>query len=157
MNLQGQTTGGDEDPRLLLLNALEELPRACGPQGGVRGTGGAALLRTTALHLYSWRATEQHGIDHARSLAPAADVSSGAGQRAADERQAETLLARAVETEPFHVPTVAALAFVFLQRCGGGDTGGCGTKARAERLLEKAVACSGGRGAFLATEKLRMR
>ena len=117
-----------------------------------------ALLRTTALHLYSWRATETNGVRHAHSLAPAAAASSGGSKRAADERHAETLLTRAVEIEPFHAPTIAALAFVLLQRAGGGGGGGGGTDScramvRAEALLEKAVACSGGRGAFPATEQ----
>lgn len=152
LNLQGQTSGVDEDPRLLLLKVLEELPNACGPQAGGRGTESAALLRTTALHLYSWRATEQHGVGHTRSLTSAAVVSSEAGRKAADERRAETLLTRAVEIEPFHVPTIAALAFVLLQRCGGGDTGDCCAKARAERLFEKAIACSCGRGEFSAPD-----
>lgn len=97
-----------------------------------------ALLRTAALHAYTWRAVRN--INEGKP--PTAADASVVNDRAADERQAEMLLARAIELEPFHVPTMAALAFVLLQSSGGGRA-----MARAEGLLEKAVECAGRRGA----------
>lgn len=67
-------------------------------------------------------------------------ATAAATKKAADEKQAELLLARALQLEPFHVPTLTALAFVLLQR------GSEGAEARAEQLLDKAVKCAGPRG-----------
>lgn len=135
-----QHTGDEEEtPRSLLLNALPAPLCTSTPQRGLGagGTESVALLRTAALYLYSWRVTSlsDNGDALARERSPMAVVN-----RAADERQTETLLARAIELEPFHVPTLTALAFVLLQRSGG-----CAV-ARADRLLEKAVDSAGPRG-----------
>lgn len=57
--------------------------------------------------------------------------------RSLGETQVEALLEKAVDLEPFHVPTLTVLSFVFLQR---------GAVARAERMLERAMKCAGQRG-----------
>lgn len=57
--------------------------------------------------------------------------------RSLEESHAEALLERAVDLEPFHLPTLAVLSFVFLQR---------GSVAKAERMLERAMKCAGQRG-----------
>ena len=126
-------TGQEENPRSLLLKALQECPG---------GRVSVALLRTAALHLYTWRASGNAGND---ACSTAAAVSM-ANSEAADERHAESLLARAVELEPFHVATLTALAFMLLQRSGDGCSSDR-TMARAEGLLEKAIECAGRRGA----------
>lgn len=103
------------------------------------------------MHLYSWRCTasgpEGNGVLHSSnkssrtaSTAPSATATTALVKRAVDEKQAEALLARALELEPFHVPTLTALAFVLLQRGGGG---GDASSARAEELLDNAVKCAG--------------
>eukprot|EP00903_Cladosiphon_okamuranus_P013005 g12134.t2 len=125
-----QTTEEVEDPRNLLLSALREC------QGG---GGNVALLRTVALHLYTWRPSGNRDDDTCPSAAPVSVVKD----KVADERQAEMLLARAASLEPFHVPTMAALAFMLLQ--GSGGVGSERAMTRAERLLEKAIECTGRR------------
>lgn len=135
-----QHTGDEEEtPRSLLLNALPAPLCTSTPQRGLGagGTESVALLRTAALYLYTWRVNSlsDNGDTLARETSPVAVVN-----RAADEKQTETLLARAIELEPSHVPTLTALALVLLQRGGG-----CAV-ARAEGLLEKAVDSAGPRG-----------
>lgn len=154
----------EQNPRNLLLHALQALSSACMPHlGGVGvGVGGGgresvALFRTMALHLYAWRGSEDTGtgdnISPMPSPSPAvvaatAAVESAASTRAADERHTEMMLTKAVELEPFHVPTLTALAFVILQRGSGGGGGGSGRgMVRAEELLERAVEVAGRRGA----------
>lgn len=105
-----------------------------------------ALLRTAALHVYTWRALGN--IDNRTS--PTAEAASVVNGKAGDERQAEMLLARAFELEPFHVPTMTALAFVLLQRSSGSSGGRA--MARAEGLLEKAIECAGRKGSCIGTE-----
>lgn len=56
------------------------------------------------------------------------------------EKQAEKLLSKAVELEPFHVPTLVTLAMVLFQR------GSEGAVDRAGKLLENAVKYSGRTG-----------
>lgn len=154
---EAQVSEVEENPRNLLLHVLQALPNTCMPQqggGGGRGRGreSVALLRTTALHLYAWRVAGNPGINDELSPLPspaamaAAAVESAASTRAVDERHTEMLLARAVEIEPFHVPTLTALAFVLLQRGSGSGGGGGREMERAERLLERAVEYSGRRG-----------
>lgn len=123
--------GEEEKPLDLLLNALQESGRG----------GNVALLRTAALYLYTWRASRSTE----GGTSETATAVSGEDKTAADERQAEMMLSRALELEPFHAPTMAALAFVLLQRSGGGGSGRA--MARAEGLLEKAIECAGQRGA----------
>ena len=100
-----------------------------------------ALLRTAALHLYTWRASGSTGS----ATCPTTPAASLVINKAAAERQAEVLLSRAVDLEPFHVPTIAALAFVLLQRNGSGGNGRA--MVQAECLLQKAIECAGRRGA----------
>lgn len=138
LHQEEQTAGDEENPRCLLLNALQE---CAGERVSV------ALLRTAALHLYTWRASGSSGD----GIFPTAAAVSAVPHKAADERQAEMLLVRAVKLEPFHVPTMTALAFVLLQRSGGSGEGGRAV-ASAEGLLEKAVECAGRRGACEGTE-----
>lgn len=137
-------TGGDESPRALLIGALA-LPSY--RPGMPMGEGaGVALLRTAALHLYAWRESETLNGGVKFPLSPGAAAKETIDNRASDERQAEALLARALELEPFHVPTLSALAFTLLQRSTSRGAGpGC-TMARAEGLLEKAVEYGGRRG-----------
>lgn len=145
----------EENPRDLLLHALQALPSAFRPrQGGGGGGGGkesVALFRTTALHLYAWRATETPDTDRPSPMpspaaVAAAAVESAASIRAVDERNTQMLLAKAVELEPFHVPSLAALAFVLLQQGSGSGGGGGRAMAKAEELLERAVEYAGRRG-----------
>lgn len=96
-----------------------------------------ALLRTAGMHLYAWRGTIGIGPKGTLSSEKSSRAARTAVKRAIDEKQAEVLLARALELEPFHVPTLTALAFVILQRGGGGAA------ERAEELLDKAVKCAG--------------
>lgn len=137
--LHQHTGDHEETPRSLLLNTLPAPLCTSTPQRGLGagGTESVALLRTAALYLYTWRVNSlsNNGDTLARERSQTAVVN-----RAADEKQTETLLARAIELEPFHVPTLTALAFVLLQRGGG-----CAV-ARAEGLLEKAVDSAGPRG-----------
>lgn len=96
-----------------------------------------ALVRTAAMHLYTWRLTADP-----HSSFPSFHSTDSKGvitmeNRSLGESHAEALLEKAVDLEPFHVPTLAALSFVFLQR---------GAVARAERMLERAMKCAGQRG-----------
>ncbi|CAM9194199.1 unnamed protein product [Scytosiphon promiscuus] len=135
--------GTEEDCRELLLGA-RVLPSS-GTSIPVGVGMSVASLRTTALHLYAWRVTEtpDSEVKFPSSLGPAAKEI--VDTRAADERQAEALLARALELEPLHLPTLAALAFMVLQRGSSGGASGGGDVTRAEELLEKAVEYGGRR------------
>lgn len=141
---QGQTNEGDneEDPRDLLLSALEAAPSMS------RGRESVALLRTAAMHLYTWRGTADPSSTLSETLPTLSKPATAttASTRTGGEREAEGLLARAVELELFHVPTLAALAFVLLQHGIGAARGKGGALKRAEGLLEKAVKCAGRSG-----------
>lgn len=120
-----------------------------------RGRESVALLRTSAMHLYAWRGTADPTSDVSAPLPAFSRTATAAATRPGWEAEAEGLLARAVELEPFHVPTLAALAFVLLQN---GVAGGGGILKRAEGLLEKAVKCAGRTGEIIhITSKMMVR
>lgn len=96
-------------------------------------------MRTAAMHMYAWRSSVVPGLTpHSISIpATLKSKAAAAATRLAGARQAEGLLTRAVDLEPFHWPTMVALAFLVLQRGGGG------TVARAGALLDRAVKLAG--------------
>lgn len=129
---KGNQDDNEENPRDVSFKALKAMPS--------QGKENVALLRTAAMHLYTWRGAVDASWTSSWTLQSDSNVVTPvAVGRAVRERQAEEMLLRATELEPFHVPTLAALAFVLLQR------GSEGAVTRAKCLLEKAVKC-GGRG-----------
>lgn len=98
-----------------------------------------ALLRTVAMHLYAWRGRIYSNSTASIPLSIDVKVATAAN-KALGERRAEILLSRAVELEPFHVPTLAVLAFILLQ------SGRKNNLSKAEHLLDRAIRSSGRRG-----------
>lgn len=96
-------------------------------------------MRTAAMHIYAWRSSMVSGRSpHLLSMSTTLKSRAAAAvTRVAGALQAEGLLTKAVDLEPFHWPTMVALAFLVLQR------GGVDTVSRAGALLERAVKLAG--------------
>ncbi|CAM9907292.1 unnamed protein product, partial [Discosporangium mesarthrocarpum] len=99
------------------------------------GRESVALLRTAAMHMYTWRLAHDLIDKQSAAAQPHGEGARLWMGRVWGEHRTEALLTRAVELEPFHCPTLAALAFVVLQ--GGGCV------ELAQGLLERVLASCG--------------
>lgn len=131
--LQGQD--GDTSP-------CDILKRAVARSTMPGGKDSVALIRTAAMHFYTWRGPVARDSSPYAIFLPTTlkSQAKAAATRQTRTRQAEGLLMRAIDLEPFHWPTMAALAFLLLQ-CGVEDAAG-----RAAVLLENASQLAGRSG-----------